>query len=189
MDALDCAGIELLIEGMRQKLFEILSNNVLEPSTFCDKEVASDSLSIKILDVFNDSGTQDGISFQKVLNALIGSTKYLYYILKIRGFYCLPAFMAPTLLRTPGYLRLEVENQIHHYYIFTDHVEIPSVFKGAVYKFGVPVSQQALALTVSTKDITIFLNCNCLPDDLYERYSNFDPNKVLILIYQAKVIQ
>ena len=179
MDVLDCVGIELIIEGMRPKLFEILSNNVLEPSTFCEKEVTSGNLSIEILDEFNDSRSQDGISIAKVLNARVGSTNYRYYILKIRGFYCLPAFLAPTLPRPPGLLRLVVENQIQHYYIFTNQAELPSVFKGAVYNFNVPVLQQEVAFSVSTKDINVFPNSTCLRGhgDLYERYRNFDPKQ------------
>ena len=55
MDGLDCVGIELIIEGMRPKLFEILSDNIIEPSAFCDKEMVSANLSIEILDEFNDS--------------------------------------------------------------------------------------------------------------------------------------
>ena len=111
MDVLDCVGIELIIEGMRPKLFEILSNNVLELSAFCDKKVASGNFEIEILDEFNDSRIQDDISIAKVLNVRVCSRNYRYYILKMRGFYCLPAFLVPNLPCTPGYLRLEVENQ------------------------------------------------------------------------------
>ena len=177
MDSLDCVGIELIIEGLRQKLFATLNTNMLESSAFCDKEGASDDLEIEILDKINDTRSQEGISIERTLIVRIGTTKYRYYILKLRGFYCLPAFLAPNLPCTPGYLRLEVENQMHHYYIFTNQVEIPSILNGTVYKFVVPVLQQAVALTVSTKDINIFLNCSCLPDDLYERYSDFDPEQ------------
>ena len=124
MDALNCIGIELIIEGLRPKLFEILSDNLLEPSTFCEKEVAPANISIEILDVFDDSRTHDGISIVRTINARVGSTKYVYYILKMRDFYCLPAFLAPTLPRTPGYLSLELENQMRHYYIFIKQVRI-----------------------------------------------------------------
>ena len=121
MIVLDNVGIEFIVEGMSQTIFEILSDNSLGVShTYDDKEVVevAAKLKVRILDESCVSIFQDGISVEWTLDARVGSHSYRYYILKLRGFYCLPAFLVTGLINTPGYLKLEVENQKPHYYVF-----------------------------------------------------------------------
>ena len=170
MNLLDCVGIEFIVEGMRQTIFEILSNNSLENSHTCnDKEIVPAKLKVKILDESRVSNPQDGISVERMLVASFGSSVYRYYILKMRDFYCLPAFLATVVPYTPGYLKLEIENQTPHYYVFADQIEFQDVLAGSVYEFNIPKSLKAVTLNVMTKEINAFLTPDMLPQELFDQ--------------------
>ena len=168
MNALDCIGIEFPIEELRQTLFEILSNNLIDVShSSYDQSIAPDKLKIEILAESHVQISQVGISIERILDARVSSSIYRYYILKLKDFYCLPAFLATNPTNKPGYLELEIENQKPHYYVFSDKADFKRVFKGTVYDFSFPESPESVVLNVTTKEMNIFLNPSSLPKELY----------------------
>ena len=171
MPLLDCVGIELIIERLRHTLFDILSDNVLEsPNVHFGPEVVPIKLKIAILNEHKASRSQDGICIERMIDMSTGMTNYRYYILKIRDFYCLPAFLATDLPHTTGYLKLEIENQIPHYYVFADQIEFQDVLRGSVYEFNIPKLLKAVTLNVKTKEINVFLAPAMLTQELYDQY-------------------